>query len=80
MKKKKFGRIENDILVYAPKHVRYNHKIYFNPRESILRELGYKELVFDDFPYDQLDEKHAYSEVYTETETTIYISYEVYEV
>lgn len=56
-----------------------NNRIYTNPKEEIVRKAGYKDLVYNDKP--EYDEETQYlQEVYTEDETTIYVSYEVVDI
>ncbi len=75
---KKYGIIIDGVLQYAPKKLKYNHKWYINPNARILTMAGYKKLVFEPYPYDEIDENHDVMEVYEETEDTIYVSYEVF--
>lgn len=53
-----------------------NNRIYTNPTEETVRKVGYKDVVYDTMP--EYDEATQYlAEVYTEDDTTYYVSYEV---
>ena len=53
-----------------------DNRIYTNPTEEVVRQAGYKDLVYGDKP--EYDEETQYlNEVYTEDDTTINVNYEV---
>lgn len=47
-----YAKLENGALKYAPKKIRYNNNIVYNPTEAMLIELGYLEVVNTDYPDD----------------------------
>ena len=47
-----YAKLENGALKYAPKKIKYNNNIVFNPTEAMLIELGYLEVVNNDYPSD----------------------------
>ena len=73
--KKRFAKIEDGALVFAPKKVLWHNKWVFNPSEKKLRELGYKEVVAGEFPSGEIPEGKHIEESYVEDETTITIEY-----
>lgn len=70
-------KLENDTLKkFKGGFVVLNNRIYTNPTEDTVRKAGYKDVVYGDMP--EYDEATQYlQEVYTEDDTTIYVSYEV---
>lgn len=73
--KKRFAKLEDGGLVFAPKKVLWHNKWVFNPSEAKLRELGYKEVVAGEFISGPLPEGKHVEESYIEDETTIIIEY-----
>lgn len=73
-------KLENGSLKkYNGGFVVYNNRIYTNPTEETVRKAGYKDAVYNEMP--EYDEGTQYlAEVYTEDETTIYVTYEVKDV
>ena len=70
-------KLENDTLKkFKGGFVVLNNRIYTNPTEKTARKVGYKNAVFADKP--EYDEATQYLKpVYTEDDTTYYVSYEV---
>ena len=70
-------KLENGMLKkFKGGFVVLNNRIYTNPTEDTVRKAGYKDVVYDGVP--EYDEVTQYlQEVYTEDDTTIYVSYEV---
>ena len=70
-------RLENGMLKkFKGGFVVLNNRIYTNPTEDTVRKVGYKDAVFADEP--EYDEATQYLKpVYTEDDTTYYVSYEV---
>ena len=56
-----------------------NNRIYTNPTEETVRSAGYKDLVYNEMP-EYNEETQYLNEVYTEDDTTIYVSYEVVDI
>ena len=73
-------KLENGTLKkYNGGFVVLNNRIYTNPTEETVRLAGYKDLVYKDKP--ECNEETQYlREVYTEEETSIYVSYEVVDI
>lgn len=73
-------KLENGMLKkYNGGFVVYDNRIYTNPTEETVRLAGYKDLVYKEDPeYDA--ETQYLNEVYTEDDTTIYVSYEVVDI
>ena len=73
-------KLENGTLKkYNGGFVVLNNRIYTNPTEETVRLAGYKDLVYNEMP--EYDEETQYlNEVYTEDDTTIYVSYEVVDI
>lgn len=72
-------KLENGALIEAPRdYINYNGKIYTNPTNEQLFELGYKPLVVNEIP----EEKEGYFIVptYKETATEIINDWEVVEI
>lgn len=55
---KKFGKIENGYLRYAPNTVTWQGHIVNNPDEGKLKELGYLPIRYVDIPINVPDGKH----------------------
>ena len=70
-------KLENGMLKkFKGGFVVLNNRIHTNPTEETVRKVGYKDVVFADEP--EYDEATQYlAEVYTEDDTTYYVSYEV---
>ena len=69
-----FGKIIDGRLVIAGNEIKTDKGTVTNPSETLLRSLGYKEIVYTDKPeFDKENEK--LSEVYTDGEN-ITVSYE----
>jgi hypothetical protein len=69
-----FGKLENGNLVIAGNTIKIENGWVTNPSETLLRSLGYKEIVYTEKPeFDKENEK--LSEVYTDGEN-ITVSYE----
>ena len=72
-----FGKLIDGNLVIAGNTIKIENGWVTNPSETLLRELGYKEVVYTERPeFDKENEK--LSEIYTDGET-IQVSYEVVE-
>lgn len=70
-------KLENGMLKkFKGGFVVLNNRIYTNPTEGTVRRAGYKDLVYSDEPEYNVETQYL-SEVYTEDETAIYVSYEV---
>lgn len=70
-------RLENGMLKkFKGGFVVLDNRIYTNPTEDTVRKAGYKDLVYSDEPEYNVETQYL-SEVYTEDETAIYVSYEV---
>jgi hypothetical protein len=73
--KKRFAKLEDGGLVFAPKKVLWHNKWVFNPSEAKLRELGYKEVVYGEYNIVEIPEGKHVEESYIEDSTTITIEY-----
>ena len=57
----------------------YNNRIYTNPKEEVIRLVGYKDLVYSEKP--EYDEGTQYlKEVYTEDDNSIKVGYEILDI
>lgn len=66
-----YGKLTVDgLIIFAGKSVRYNGRIYVNPTDETLRQIGYKPVVYADMPEDG-----SYTVVYTEDGDNIYVDY-----
>ena len=72
---KRFAKINDGALLFAPKKVTWHNKIVYNPSETKLRELGYKELVYDIYNDIDIPEGKCLRESYVEDETTITVQH-----
>lgn len=63
-----YGKLENNILIYAPNPIVKNGKRIFNPSHNLLLEYGYKPIIIAKHPQDG---RH-YKQLYEETETEIH--------
>lgn len=68
---KKFGKIENNRIVYAPSVIIDGDKQIITTDASIYLQYGYKEIVREPYPQGEV----AYKEHYVESDTTITISW-----
>lgn len=73
--RKRFAKLEDSGLVFAPKKVHWRNKWVFNPSEAKLRELGYKEVVYGEYNITEVPEGKHIEESFIEDETTITIEY-----
>ena len=73
-------RLENGMLKkFKGGFVVLDNRIYTNPTKETVRKAGYKDVVYGKGP--EYDEATQYlQEVYTEDDTTYYVSYEVKEI
>lgn len=73
-------RLENGMLKkFKGGFVVLDNRIYTNPTKETVRKAGYKDVVYGKEP--EYDEATQYlQEVYTEDDTTYYVSYEVKEI
>lgn len=74
-----YGKLINGTFEpFVGRYIRHNGRVYTNPSETTLLQLGYKPLVTADMP----DEREGYyiAVVYTETDTEIIRSYEYGEI
>lgn len=74
-----YGKLING--TYKPfdgRYIRHNGRVYTNPSEATLRQLGYKLLVTADVPEEH--EGYYIATVYVETDTEIIQSYEYKEI
>ena len=67
----RYGKIENNRLVYYPNPVTADGQKIYNPTVEMLSERGYKRIVNRDYPSDG---KH-YKQEFIETETEIIITW-----
>ena len=65
-----YAKLVNGTLKRAPNKIEYNGKIYFNPKEEILLELGYLPVTYVDMPTDAPEGYH-YECSWAQTETEI---------
>ena len=73
----KLYKLENGTLKkFKGGFVVLNNRIYTNPTEETIRKAGYKNVVYSDMPECDIETQYLV-EVYTEDDTTIYVSYEV---
>lgn len=65
----RYAKLENNILIYAPNPITKDGKNIYNPSNESLLELGYKPVIYSDYPQDGKRYKQGYKE--TETEIRI---------
>ena len=75
-----YGKLVDGRFVKAPTRIKYNHKWVINPRPEKLIALGYKLLVADPYPSEELPENFYYTMVYSEDENNIYRKWESVEI
>lgn len=68
---RKFGKLENDIIVYAPNVITDGNKQIITTDASIYLQYGYKEIVREPYPLGEV----AYKEHYIESEEIITVSW-----
>jgi hypothetical protein len=68
---RKFGKIENDRLVYAPSVLIDGDKQIITNDKSVYLQYGYKEIIREPYPQGEI----VYRENYVESDTTITISW-----
>ena len=68
---RKFGKIENNTLVYAPSVIIDGDKQIITNDKSVYLQYGYKEIMREPYPQGEI----VYKEHYVESETTITISW-----
>ena len=56
-----------------------DNRIYTNPTEEVVRQAGYKDVVYGEKP-EYNEETQYLNTVYTEDDTTIYENYEVVDI
>lgn len=67
-----YGKLVDGKFVKAPKKIKYNHRWVINPRPEKLIALGYKLLVVDPYPEEELPDNFYYEMYYEEDEHNIY--------
>ena len=74
-----YGKLINGIFEpFKGGYIRYNGRVYTNPTETTLIELGYKPLIEADYP--EYKEGYYIETVYTESDTEILQSHEYREI
>lgn len=74
-----YGKLTNGTLeTFKGKSIRHNGRIYVNPTEETLKELGYKPVIETEPP--EIMEGYYISVVYTEDDDNIYVGYEQIEI
>lgn len=73
----KYAQLVEGVLIPAPTQVIKDGFIIKNPKESLLKELGYKPLKYDEVP-EITTLGNMLKEVYTDQEDYIQVSYEEY--
>ena len=68
---RKFGKIENNRLVYAPSVITDGDKQVISNDASVYLQYGYKEIIREPYPQGEI----VYREHYVENDTTITISW-----
>lgn len=74
---KMFGKLENNILKYAPHYVILNNKIILNPCNNDYINAGYKEIEFGIMP--SFEEGKEVVKTYSEEESKITVNYSLEE-
>lgn len=75
-----YGKLVDGRFVKAPKRIKYHNRWVINPRPEKLIELGYKLLVEEPYPEEELPENFYYQVVYEEDENNIYRKWEKVEI
>lgn len=74
-----YGKLINGTFEpFVGRYIRHNGRVYTNPSETTLRQLGYKPLVTAEYP-EECEGKYIVP-VYTEADTEIIQSYEYREI
>lgn len=71
-----YGTLENGIFIKAPNKVKWHNKWVINPKPAKLIELGYKLLVAEPYPTEELAENEYWAIFYEEDESNIYRRWE----
>ena len=75
-----YGKLVDGTFVKAPKRIKWHGYWVINPKPAKLIELGYKLLVADPYPTEDLPEGFFYKMVYTEDDSNIYRKWELVEI
>jgi hypothetical protein len=75
-----YGKLVDGRFVKAPKRIKWHHSWVINPRPEKLIELGYKPLVVEPYPEEELPENFYWQMVYEEDENNIYRKWEKVEI
>lgn len=65
-----YAILVNGTLKRAPKMVKYKGKTIVNPKDEVLKELGYYPVIYTDMP-DNADEGKYYTSYWEQTEDAI---------
>lgn len=68
-----YGKLENNILKYAPHYIIHNNKMILNPQGEDYLTAGYKEIEFGIMPL--VEGNKNIIETYSENESKIIVSY-----
>ena len=75
-----YGKLIDGRFVKAPTRIKYNHKWVINPRPEKLIALGYKLLVVEPYPDEELPENFYWEMYYEEDEHNIYRKWRMVEI
>lgn len=75
-----YGKLVDGRFVKAPKKIKWHHRWVINPRPEKLIELGYKLLVIEPYPEEELPENFYWQMVYEEDANNIYRKWEKVEI
>ncbi len=67
-----YGKLVDGRFVKAPTKIRFNHRIILAPRPETLVKAGYKLLVVEPYPDEELPDNFYYEMYYEEDEHNIY--------
>ena len=70
--KEMYGKLVDGRFVKAPTKIRFNHSIILAPRPETLVKAGYKLLVIEPYPEEELPDNFYYEMYYEEDEHNIY--------
>lgn len=75
-----YGKLIDGRFVKAPKRIKWHGWWVVNPKPEKLIELGYKLLVVEPYPEEELPENFYWQMVYDEDENNIYRKWEKVEI
>ena len=75
-----YGKLVDGRFVKAPTKIKHNHRWILAPRPETLVKLGYKLLVIEPYPEEELPDNFYYEMYYEEDEHNIYRKWRMVEI